>query len=94
MAITVLLPDALRPFAALNERVALEATTAGEALAKLVERYPDLKAQLPADLEHLPNGAAIYRNSVDLRRLAGLATELRLNDRLTIVVPQTQPSTA
>lgn len=94
MAITVLLPDALRPYAANNERVALEATTAGEALTKLIERYPDLRAQLPADLERLPHGAAIYRNSVDLRRLQGLATELRPRDRLTIVVPQTQPTAA
>lgn len=88
MAITVLLPDALRPYAAYNERVALEAATAGEAITKLVERYPDLKPQLPADLEHLPADMAIYRNSVDLRRLQGLATELRPRDRLTIVVPQ------
>lgn len=88
MAITVLLPDALRPYAAHNERVALEAVTAGEALTKLVERYPDLRAHLPADVEHLPAGAAIYRNSVDLRSLQGLATELRPRDKLTIIVPQ------
>jgi molybdopterin converting factor small subunit len=94
MAITVLLPDALRPYAANNERVALEATTAGEALRKLIERYPDLKLGLPEDLERLPADSAIYRNSVDLRRLQGLATELRPRDRLTIVVPQPKPTTA
>lgn len=88
MAITVLLPDALRPYAAHNERVALEATTAAEALTKLIERYPDLRPHVPVDVEHLPVGAAIYRNSVDLRRLQGLATELRPRDKLTIVVPQ------
>lgn len=91
MAITVLLPDTLRPYAANNERVALDATTVAEALTKLFERYPDLKARLPADLEQLPYGAAIYRNSVDLRRLQGLATELRQRDKLTIVVPEQQP---
>lgn len=88
MAITVVLPNALRPLAAFNERVALEAQTASEALQKLVDRYPDLKTKLPNDLANPPYGAAIYRNSVDLRRLHGLDTELRPNDRLTIIVPE------
>ncbi len=87
MAITVILPNALRPYAAHNERVALEAATAGEALEKLFERYPDLKAHVPDDLANLPLGTAIYRNSMDLRRLDGLETALRPSDRLTIIVP-------
>ena len=87
MPISVILPNALRPYAALNERVALEAATAGEAIQKLVERYPDLQAHLPRDLANPPRGAGVYRNSVDLRGLQGLATELRNNDRLTIIVP-------
>lgn len=88
MAITIILPNALRPLAGLNERVALEATTAGEALQKLVERYPALQTKLPGDLANPPHGAGIYRNSVDLRRLQGLDTELRPHDRLTIIVPE------
>jgi len=88
MAITVILPNALRPYAAYNERVALEAATASEALTKLLERYPDLQPRLPADLDNPPHGVAIYRNSMDLRRLQGSATELRNDDRLTIIIPE------
>jgi molybdopterin converting factor small subunit len=88
MTITVILPNALRPFAAYNDRVPLEASTAAEALAKLIERYPDLKTRLPANLAQLPSGMGIYRNSMDLRRLQGLETPLREDDRLTIVVPE------
>jgi molybdopterin converting factor small subunit len=88
MAITILIPTALRPYAAYNERVYVEASTAGEALDKLIERYPDVKAYLPQDLASLPLGAAIYRNSQDLRRLQGLDTELREGDRLAIIVPE------
>lgn len=87
MAINVLLPDALRPLAAWNERVALEAATAGEAITKLLERYPDVKNGLPADLANPPRGAAIYRNGADIRQLQGLDTQLHAGDRLTIVVP-------
>jgi molybdopterin converting factor small subunit len=88
MAITVILPNALRPYAAYNDRVALDATTAAEALRKLMERYPDLQARLPENLGNLPPGMGIYRNSEDLRRLQGLDTPLRQDDRLTIIVPE------
>jgi sulfur-carrier protein len=62
MAITIILPNALRP-------------------------YADLRAQLPSDITSPPPGAAIYRNGTDLRRLQGLETPLRDDDRLTIIVP-------
>jgi len=88
VAINVLLPDALRPLAGWNERVPLEAATAGEAITKLLERYPDLKRRLPTDLANAPRGTAIYRNGADLRVLQGLDTQLRSGDRLTIVVPE------
>lgn len=88
MAIIVILPNALRPFAAYNERVFLEAQTAGEAITELFRRYPHLQRQLPADLNTPPPGAALYRNGLDLRKLQGLDTPLHNDDRLTIVVPE------
>ncbi len=88
MAVTVILPNALQPYAAYNDRVALEAATIGEALQKLLENYPDLAAHLPDDLAHLPLGFAIYRGGKDIRYLQGLDTELRPDDRIMIVVPQ------
>lgn len=87
MAITMILPIALEPYAAHNDRVPVEATTAGEALRKLTERYPDLETKLPPDLENPPYGFGIYRNGMDLRRLRGLETDVRNGDRLTIIVP-------
>lgn len=88
MAITVILPNALRPLAAFNERVALEAQTMGEAIQKLVERYPDVQTKLPPDLQNPPHGYGVYRNSVDVRQLQGLETPLRPRDRVTVIVPE------
>jgi molybdopterin synthase sulfur carrier subunit len=88
MAIKVLLPNELRPYAAYNDRVPLDASTVNEALTKLMERYPDLKTNLPQDLMRLPLGYAIYRNSADIRRLQGLDTALKDDDLITIVVPE------
>ena len=85
MAITVLLPNALRPYAAGNDRVPLDAQTAGEALQKLVEHYPDLAGHLP---EPTGMGQGIYRNGVLLGQLQGLETSLGHGDRLTLIVPE------
>lgn len=88
MAIKVLLPNELRPYAAYNDRVSLDASTVNEALDKLMQRYPDLKTNLPQDLMRLPRGYVIYRNGSDIRRLQGLATTLHEDDLITIVVPE------
>lgn len=88
MAIKVLLPNELRPYAAYNDRVPLEASTVNEALDKLMQRYPDMKTYLPQDLMRLPQGYVIYRNSTDIRRLQGLETPLANDDLITIVVPE------
>lgn len=88
MAIKVLLPNELRPYAAYNDRVSLDASTVNEALDKLMQRYPDLKTNLPQDLMRLPVGYAIYRNAADIRRLQGLETTLNDDDLITIVVSE------
>lgn len=88
MAVTVILPNALRPLAAFNERVFLEAGSAREALDKLFERYPELKRKLPDDLGQPPAGTALYRNGKDLRSLQQLDTPLSPRDRLTIIIPE------
>ena len=85
MPITVILPNALRPYAAGNDRVPLDAETAAEALKKLVERYPQLQGRFP---DRGGNGNAIYRNGSLIDKLQGLETPLRDGDRLTIIVPE------
>ncbi len=84
MPITVILPNALRPYAAGNDRVALDAQNAGEALQTLVQRYPQLEGRLP---QEAGGGRAIYRNGDLIHKLQGLDTPLRDGDRLTIIVP-------
>ena len=85
MAITVILPNALRPYAAGLDRVPLEAKTAGEAIEALVERYAQLQGRLP---EAAGQGNAIYRNGSTIDQLQGLDTLLRDGDTLTIIVPE------
>lgn len=88
MAVTVILPNALRPLAAHNERIFVEAGSVREVLDKLFERYPELKHKLPDDLGQPPVGTALYRNGKDLRALQQLDTPLNMRDRLTIIIPE------
>ncbi len=84
MAISVILPNALRPHAAGNDRVPLEATTVGDALEKLIQRYPPLGAHVP---EFAGQGNAIYRNGTQIQKLQGLETALVDGDTITIIIP-------
>lgn len=86
MPITVVIPNALRPFAGGNDRVPLEAKTVAEAIQKLVERYPDLTNRLP-DLALPAAGSGIFRGGSNVRRLQGAATMLEPNDIITVIVP-------
>ena len=85
MPITVILPNALRPYAAGLDPVPLEAKTAGEAIQALVQRYPHLQGRLP---DAPGQGRAIYRNGSLIHKLQGLDTPLRDGDTLTIIVPE------
>lgn len=85
MAVTVIIPNALRPYAAGLDRFPVDARTAGEALQKLVERYPHLEGRLPTQAGQ---GQAIYRNGSMIHKLQGLETPLSDEDTLTIIVPE------
>lgn len=87
MTITVILPNALRPYAAGNDRVSLDADTVAQVITKLVERYPDLVNRFPADPHAMPPGSGVYRNGADIRRLDGLDTQLKNDDLVTLIVP-------
>lgn len=87
MAVTIVVPNALRPFVGGNDRVPLEAATVGEALTKLLERYPSLQGHFAADIATLPPGSGVYRGAQDVRQLQGNDTPLRNDDLLALVVP-------
>jgi len=85
MPITVILPNALRPYVAGNDRVPIDATTVAEAVEKLVQRYPHLDGRLPGDVT---TGHAIFRNGTAIHKLQGLDTPLRDGDALTLIIPE------
>jgi molybdopterin converting factor small subunit len=85
MAVKVIIPTPLRPYAGKKESVELQAATVGEALASLTTLFGDLKKHLYSDDGRLRSFVNVYVNDEDIRYLRGDQTPLREGDILSIV---------
>jgi len=85
MAITVLIPTALRQYAGQTDRIEVDGADAGEVLQKLGENLPDLAPHLFDDNGKLRSFVNVYVNDEDIRYLDKEATAVKDGDVLTIV---------
>jgi molybdopterin/thiamine biosynthesis adenylyltransferase/rhodanese-related sulfurtransferase/molybdopterin converting factor small subunit len=86
MAVTIIIPTALRQFAGGLSEIEVEAQTAGEALERLTtERAPQLRRHLYTDENRLRNFVNVYVNDEDIRHAEGPATPLKDGDSVMIV---------
>ncbi len=86
MAVTVLIPTALRQYAGGTNEVQVEdATTAGEALNNVTQTHADLRKHLYSDANTLRNFVNVYVNDEDIRHHEKLETKIKDGDTVTIV---------
>jgi molybdopterin/thiamine biosynthesis adenylyltransferase/rhodanese-related sulfurtransferase/molybdopterin converting factor small subunit len=85
MAITIVIPTALRAFAGGKTELAVEASTADEALQQLTTEFPELRKHLYADEKSLRNFINVYVGDEDIRHLNGLETQLKPGESVLIV---------
>jgi len=85
MAVKVIIPTPLRPYAGKQESVELQARTVGEALAALTTLFSELKKHLYADDGRLRSFVNVYVNDEDIRYLQKEKTSLREGDTVSIV---------
>ena len=85
MAVKVIIPTPLRPYAGKQQSVDVQATTVGEALAALTTQFSELKKHLYADDGRLRSFVNVYVNDEDIRYLEKELTGLREGDTVTIV---------
>lgn len=85
MAVRILIPTPLRPYAERRDSVEVEAATVGDALARLVEQFSELRRHLYAEGGRLRSFVNIYVNDEDIRHLRQEQTPLRDGDVITIV---------
>ena len=85
MAVTVLIPTPLRPFADGRDAIELEAASVGELLEQLTSEYAALRRHLFADDGRLRNFVNVYLNDEDIRYLEKEKTPVKPGDSLSIV---------
>jgi len=84
-AVRIVIPTALRQYAANHDAVELEAESVEEALGDLVDRFDQLRRHLYADDGRLRNFVNVYVNEEDIRYLEKDATPLKEGDTISIV---------
>jgi len=76
MPVSILIPTALRGLTQGQSTILVDATTAGDALARLAALHADLARHLFAESGELRNFVNVYVDDEDIRHGAGLATPL------------------
>ncbi len=84
-AVRIVIPTALRQYAANHDAVEVEAESVEQALDDLVDRFDQLRRHLYADSGRLRNFVNVYVNEEDIRYLEKDATPLREGDTISIV---------
>jgi sulfur-carrier protein len=83
--VSVRLPTVLRPHAAGESVVAIDAETVGGAVTALVERFPGMRGNLLTDSGELQKFVNVYVNDEDIRYLDKADTKVTDGDELTIL---------
>jgi len=84
-AVRIVIPTALRQYAANHDAVEVEAESVEQALSDLVDRFDQLRRHLYADDGRLRNFVNVYVNEQDIRYLEKDATPLKEGDTISIV---------
>jgi sulfur-carrier protein adenylyltransferase/sulfurtransferase len=85
MAVTVLIPTALRQFAGGKSEIEVEARTAGEALERVMGEHTELRRHLYNEQGALRNFVNIYVNDEDIRGAQRSETPVKEGDTISIV---------
>src|SRR2546425_7131220 len=85
MAVTVLIPTPLRPFAGGRDAIELEAASVGELLEQLTSEYAALRRHLFAEDGRLRSFVNVYVNDRDIRQLRQHQTPVGPGDTVSII---------
>ncbi len=85
MAVKVMIPTALRPYAGKLASIEFSAETVGEALGYLTSEYAELRKHLYTDEGRIRSFVNVYVNDQDIRYLAKEHTRVKDGDTISIV---------
>ncbi|MDR3320234.1 MAG: MoaD/ThiS family protein [Desulfovibrio sp.] len=85
MAVTVLIPTALRVFTGRQAEVIVEGCNVGEALKAFTDVHPDVRQHLYDEKGDLRSFINVYVGETNIRNAGGQATPLENGETLTLV---------
>jgi molybdopterin converting factor small subunit len=85
MAVKVMIPTPLRPFAGKRDTIELNGRTVGEALGSLTTQFSELRKHLYTDDGRIRSFVNVYLNDEDIRYLDKENTPLKDGDTISIV---------
>ena len=85
MAVKVIIPTPLRPYAGKQESVEFDARTVGDALSRLTTQYAELRKHLYTDEGKIRSFVNVYLNDEDIRYLQKENTRTKDGDTISIV---------
>jgi adenylyltransferase/sulfurtransferase len=85
MAVTVLIPAALRAFTERQSEIEVKADTVGNAVKAVTEKFPDIKKHLYKDEKELRDFINIFLGEDNIKNKDGLDTKLKDGDTVMLV---------
>ncbi len=85
MAVKVIIPTPLRPYAGKRDSVEFDARTVREALGRLTSKYAELRKHLYTDDGRIRSFVNVYVNDEDIRYLSSEDTRIEDGDTISII---------
>jgi len=85
MAVSILVPAALRAYTERQAEIEVNGSTAGEAIADLAVKYPDIRKHIYKDDENLRDFINVFIGDTNIKELGGLATPVKDGDSVMLV---------
>jgi len=85
MAVSILVPAALRAYTDRQAEIEVSGSTAGEAIAGLAAKYPDIRKHLYKDDDTLRDFINVFIGDTNIKELGGLATPVKDGDSVMLV---------
>ena len=85
MAVSILVPAALRAYTERQAEIEVSGATTGEAIADLAAKYPDIRKHLYKDDDNLRDFINVYIGDTNIKEIEGLKTPVKDGDSVMLV---------
>jgi len=85
MAVSILVPAALRAYTERQAEIEVAGSTAGEAIADLAAKCPDIRKHIYKDDDSLRDFINVFIGDTNIKELDGLKTQIKDGDTVMLV---------